>query len=432
MQSITILVAILAIILSVILGIKLKMNIGLLAFLFSLIIGLFSPGLSTTEIYGFWPVKMCVQLVIITYFFGFATNTGTISYISEHMIYRMRNIPFLIPLAYIVLVFSITALGLSPLSVSMFTVPIFYSYCKKTNTSPLYVAVFTFLGGIPGMMAPTGLGGIVIKGIIDNMNLDGAMYMRIIWLNSIKITLLLIIIYYIILKLYKISAPLESFNKPEAPTKKQKINLVILIGIVLYLFCPLLIQNLFPNRVTSLLLSMDPSLIYLIGIVICLYFKLGDESEILVNKVPWGVILLIGGMVTLISIINHAGFAEVMKHLLESNSSHLLSSKLMAIIFTISAGLLTLVTDGLAVAIPMLFSIAISVSASTGLNLSLAFTVIAITSFIAGISPVSTGGSIALSYVDPEIKNKMACQMILCAIFNVLVLCMFIILGVLK
>lgn len=282
------------------------------------------------------------------------------------------------------------------------------------------------------MMAPTGLGGIVIKGIIDNMNLDGAMYMRIIWLNSIKITLLLIIIYYIILKLYKISAPLESFNKPEAPTKKQKINLVILIGIVLYLFCPLLIQNLFPNRVTSLLLSMDPSLIYLIGIVICLYFKLGDESEILVNKVPWGVILLIGGMVTLISIINHAGFAEVMKHLLESNSSHLLSSKLMAIIFTISAGLLTLVTDGLAVAIPMLFSIAVSVSASTGLNLSLAFTVIAITSFIAGISPVSTGGSIALSYVDPEIKNKMACQMILCAIFNVLVLCMFIILGVLK
>lgn len=431
MQLITIQATVSAIVLSVFLGIKLRMNIGLLAFMFTLAIGMFMAGLSAAEIFGFIPVKICMQLVIITYFFGFASNNGTIGYIAENMIYRMRRMPYMIPLAYVVLVFSITALGLSPLSVSIFTIPIFYSYCKKTNTSPLYVAVFSFLGGIPGMMAPTGLGGIVISGIINNMGLDGAVYMKHIWMNSIKSTMLLLMIYYIALKLYKISVIADSFEKPKPPTKKQKINLNILLGIALYLLIPLIIQRVMPNGITAMLLRIDSSLIYLIASIICMYFKLGDENEI-IQKIPWGIILLIGGMVSLISIINHAGFAEFMKLILEANSSNLPSPKLIAVIFVLSAGLLTFVTDGLAVVIPMLFSIAYSVSSTTSLNLSLALSAIAITSFIAGISPVSTGGSIALSYIDEDKKNKMAAQMILCAVFNVVALCIFILVGFLK
>ncbi|MCI8991685.1 MAG: hypothetical protein HFG80_02995 [Eubacterium sp.] len=83
------------------------------------------------------------------------------------------------------------------------------------------------------------------------------------------------------LRLYKIKLPEELIQKPEAPNRQQKINMVIILVCVLMLFVPAIMQTFFPNPVAACLTKLDITLVYAVGIVLCTLFKIGNEKEVL-------------------------------------------------------------------------------------------------------------------------------------------------------
>ena len=93
MNTTIILLAFIAVVISVAWGTKFKTNVGVVALVFAFLLGTFGMGMSPAEIYAFWPARTTVQLIVVTAFFGFAVESGTIQYIAKVVLYWVRNVP---------------------------------------------------------------------------------------------------------------------------------------------------------------------------------------------------------------------------------------------------------------------------------------------------------------------------------------------------
>ena len=419
----------LAIVLSIIVGIKFKINIGIPAFLFSIIIGIYFLDLRISDIYTFWPISLTIQIAIITFFYGFASLTGTIEYIAGWVMYSARNVPNLMPIFFSMLVFTLGVIGIPPIASSMFLIPIFIGYCKKTKTNELYVGIFAIIAGMSGMLAPTGFLGILVAGILSELGIDPSLYSNQIFYKSIIISCILIIVYYFALKLYKPSVVQYNFKKPSSPSKDQQINLIIILILVLIIFLPPVIQKYLSNPVTEVLSGIDSMLYYLLGIIACIILNLADEKEVIKSQIPWNILILLGGMTSLIAILDQANFSVLFASMIKDNAL-IFSPSYIAIIFVLSAGVLSAFSDGVSVVTPTLITIAVSIANATDINLALILTCIPVAAICTGISPFSSGGAIALSFVDEERRNTIFYGQLISVIVNIILICFIVLIGI--
>ena len=77
---------------SIALGNKLKVNIGLIAMLYSFIMGVFFMGLKASDLTAMWPTKVFFTIMSITLFFGFATENGALGQFALKVI--TRHVPW--------------------------------------------------------------------------------------------------------------------------------------------------------------------------------------------------------------------------------------------------------------------------------------------------------------------------------------------------
>ena len=100
-----------AIIVAIALGFVFKINVGLLAIVFSYIIGAFFMGLKTKDIILMWPTNLFWMILTITFFYGFAMSNGTLSVIARKTVFASRKYPYLIPITLYILTLIISGIG---------------------------------------------------------------------------------------------------------------------------------------------------------------------------------------------------------------------------------------------------------------------------------------------------------------------------------
>ncbi|MFZ7120516.1 MAG: SLC13 family permease [Eubacteriaceae bacterium] len=427
--SMIILLTFIAIVVSIIAGIKFKINIGIPAFLFSIVIGVYLLGLSMKDIYDIWPIGLTIQIAIITFFYGFASTIGTIEYIAGWVMYIARNVPHLMPLFFSLLVFSLGVIGIPPIASSMFLIPIFIGYCKKTKSNELYVGIFAIIAGMSGMLAPTGFLGILVAGVLTELGIDPALYSNKIFYKSIIIASILIAVYYFGLKLFKRTKVQYHFEKPKAPTVQQRINLIIIFVLIISMFLPQVVQKYIPNTITGFLSRIDTMIFYLVGIVLCTLFHLAEEKEVIKNHIPWGILILLGGMTSLIGLLNKANFSQIIASTIEQSSLNI-SPVFIVVIFVLGAGILAAFSDGVSVVTPTLITIAVSLSQVAEIDLALILTCIPVAAICTGISPFSAGGAITLSFVDENRRDTIFKGQLMSVGVNIVVICTIVLIGI--
>lgn len=72
-----------------------------MAIVFAFLLGIFGLQMKASDIYAFWPARTTVQLIIVTVFFGFAVENGTINYIAKVVIYLVRKVPWMMPIVFL-------------------------------------------------------------------------------------------------------------------------------------------------------------------------------------------------------------------------------------------------------------------------------------------------------------------------------------------
>ena len=385
------------------LNIKTKLNTGLFAIAFAYLIGCFGMGMSVSSLIGHFSVKILFLLVSVCFFYGYAVENGTLMALAGRMIYRFRNHTKLLPFVLFIVCFLLSVLGASPPAVASFMAPVCFAIAAQTGIHVLIMTVLITTGAGAGACVPWSSAGAVICGVVNETEYASqsfALALKI-CVNFFLAALTTLILLYIVFKGYRAKA--IALERPEKLNATQKKNLAVIAVALAFLLVPAVIQAAFPNPVTAFLTQYcDTQMVSIFGAIACGLLRLGDERKILQYGVPWSTILAVCGVSMLLGVASEAGALELVGDLM---GSRLPEAAIVAVLILVG-GFMSFFTGGVTVVTPMLLPIALSVAAVRGTNLTWICSAAVLGALATGMSPFSTGGSLAVAGMPDDAERE--------------------------
>ncbi|HIZ49912.1 MAG TPA: SLC13 family permease [Candidatus Pseudomonas excrementavium] len=392
-----------AIVAAIALGYKTRINIGLFAIAFAYLIGCFVMDLSPSEVIGMWPLKMFFIIFAVCLFYSFAIVNGTLEKLSEHLLYRCRNVPHLLPYAIFFTSALIAAMGAGYYTVLAFMAPITLMLCEKTRMSLIIGAMSVNYGALGGANFVSSQSGIIFRSLMVNSGITE----EVAFINSFGIfasTILIPLVVITVLVFFtghrkSMQGASLGVSLPTAFNQQQKTTLwLTLLMMALVLMAPIA-HLIFPDSATATFINskMDIGLIASVFSVIALLLKLGDERKAMAS-VPWSTLIMICGVGMLISIAIKAGTIDMLASWIGTN----IPTSLVPLAFGVVAALMSLFSSTLGVVTPALFPIVPSIAGNLGLDPMIIFICIVAGAQATSISPFSSGGSLMLGACPNE------------------------------
>lgn len=367
---------------TIIIGFRKKMNIGVLALGFSLILGYIGKVPTKDVVKGF-NASLFLMLAGVSMLFGIAQHNGTLKLIVKKMIAICGKRAYLMPVMMYVVMYFITFLGAGTIAgfalSALFGIPL----AKELDSDPFLLTTMGQLGSIGGGIAPWAPTGIIGLELAKNANIVGNLSTTMM-INTFLATAFASMVSYIILKGYKLKANVKENKEDFKFNKEQKITLfsifVMVIGVAIF-------------KINIGFLSFFIS-------VCLILLKIGKEKEAL-NSIPWNTLLLISGMGILMNLVVILGGIKVLADLL----SMLMSPRTSASILALTSGIMSLFSSTSGVVMPTMIPTIPIIQESLNLtNLvpaSLLLSAVINGSSPSGLSPVSTGGAFVMaSYAE--------------------------------
>lgn len=393
-------VSLLSLVFVIFLGVKFKKNCGLIALGAAYLIGIFALGMSTKDIFSGWPTTVFFLTVSTGILFGIATQNGTTQKLSAVMARLTRGNVKLLPIIFFVFSAIISGSG-GGAPICGVILPIALGLGIANGVPPLIMALTSMGGIMVGGLSPLCINGIVAGTLAAE---NGFPYYSRIWAAyAIGMTAFSFAAYFILggLKIKRIENTSEIIeNTSEIIIEKfntKQIVTMLAIGVVI---------------LSVIVFKQDLALVAFIVAAILLVLGFGDDQKIIVNSVPWNVVMMIGGMSILLKVVVTAGGIDYLSNVLAS----VIGKTFAPPIISIMGSLLGAVSSGTGVAMPTLIPAAASFAQQLGISPS-----ILIVSCILGIngvviSPLSTVGGICVaSTPDGVDRSKLFNQLLIAA-----------------
>tara|TARA_R100001143_G_scaffold24327_2_gene24860 strand:- start:22 stop:1323 length:1302 start_codon:yes stop_codon:yes gene_type:complete len=386
-----------AIVVAVALGYKTKINIGLFAIAFAYLIGCFGMGLSPSEVISMWPLKIFFIIFAVCLFYSFATVNGTLEKLAEHLIYRCRTMPQLLPFAVFFTATVISAMGAGYYTVLAFMAPITLLLCERTGMSLITGGMAVNYGALSGANFVSSQSGIIFRGLMVNAGIpenEAFINAAAIFVSTLVVPLVVISMLVFFTghgKAMKATAYVAA--EPTPLNSEQKITLWLTLTMMAIVLAAPITQIAFPDNATVSFINskMDIGLIASLFSVIALLLKLGDERKAMAS-VPWATLIMICGVGMLISVAIKAGTID----LLDSWMGNSIPPIMVPIVFGIVAAFMSLFSSTLGVVTPALFPMVPPIAAALGVDPMVLFVAIVVGAQATSISPFSSGGSLIL------------------------------------
>ena len=386
-----------AIVVAVALGYKTKINIGLFAIAFAYLIGCFGMGLSPSEVISMWPLKIFFIIFAVCLFYSFATVNGTLEKLAEHLIYRCRTMPQLLPFAVFFTATVISAMGAGYYTVLAFMAPITLLLCERTGMSLITGGMAVNYGALSGANFVSSQSGIIFRGLMVNAGIpenEAFINAAAIFVSTLVVPLVVISMLVFFTghgKAMKATAYVAA--EPTPLNSEQKITLWLTLTMMAIVLAAPITQIAFPDNATVSFINskMDIGLIASLFSVIALLLKLGDERKAMAS-VPWATLIMICGVGMLISVAIKAGTID----LLASWMGNSIPPIMVPIVFGIVAAFMSLFSSTLGVVTPALFPMVPPIAAALGVDPMVLFVAIVVSAQATSISPFSSGGSLIL------------------------------------
>lgn len=421
-----------AIVLSIVIGNRFKANIGVVAGVFSVLIGLIGLQMKASELFELIPDKIIFTVTVITLFYGYLSENGTLAALIDHMVYALKEKCSLIPLAIFLFSVFISCIGIGAPTATAILAPIVMNLAPQIKQHSTLLAASVSYGVCIGGNFILSQGGIIGASIIDQSELyagHGSNYM----LEAFFFSLAFYAAIYLGIHLltHKRKHAVLTFDKVPAPfTAQQKQSIAILICTLAAILMAALLAQVLPNGPVQLFFSQfDLSFIMLIGILVQSLCHLAEFPQIARKHVPVQTLVFFTGMTMLMGVAQRAGLVELLSTVVRNQVPPFLVAGTMACI----AGIMSCFSSTLSVVLPVLFPLVPSIAVGLELSAPLLYSAIFVGSTGAGISPFSTGGFLLLSncQVREEYHSMWTHLLILCIIDIAAATLLFTVLGIL-
>lgn len=403
------LLSLLFLLLAIFLGFVRKMNTGLLCIAFALVLGRMS-GVSDAAIMKGFNSSLFIMLLGVTYLFSMAQINGSLDLLAQKVIALAGRRVYLIPV--IIYVFSIVLAALGPGSVPTMAIMMVFSMslAAEMKISPVLLSTLTVLGSCAGGLSPLAATGIIGANLCAEFGLTGIENDFL--LNGIFSFTVYAVIVYVWLGGYKLRAA-EDVGEKVIPAFNRK-QLLTIAGIVAMVFM-------------VMLLHINVGLVSFAVAAVLSFLRVSEEAKA-IRHIPWNTLLLITGVGVLMQLIIDLGGINILSAALVS----IMSAKSAAAVMGLTSGIMSWFSSSSGVVMPTLLPTVPHIAQQLGgvneLELASSITTI---SHVAAISPLSTGGALALAaYASAANANQKQQQNLFMKMFGVSalgvsVLCVF-------
>ena len=403
------LLSLLFLLLAIFLGFVRKMNTGLLCIAFALVLGRMS-GVSDAVIMKGFNSSLFIMLLGVTYLFSMAQINGSLDLLAQKVIALAGRRVYLIPV--IIYVFSIVLAALGPGSVPTMAIMMVFSMslAAEMKISPVLLSTLTVLGSCAGGLSPLAATGIIGANLCAEFGLTGIENDFL--LNGVFSFTVYAVIVYVWLGGYKLRAA-EDVGEKVIPSFNKK-QLLTIAGIVAMVFM-------------VMLLHINVGLVSFAVAAVLSFLRVSEEAKA-IRHIPWNTLLLITGVGVLMQLIIDLGGINILSAALVS----IMSAKSAAAVMGLTSGIMSWFSSSSGVVMPTLLPTVPHIAQQLGnvnqLELASSITTI---SHVAAISPLSTGGALALAaYASAANANQKQQQNLFMKMFGVSalgvsVLCVF-------
>ncbi|MDY6028693.1 MAG: SLC13 family permease [Acidaminococcaceae bacterium] len=354
-----------------------KMNAGLLCIAFAMVLG-HAAGIPDKDIIKGFSYNLFLTLLGVTYLFSLAQSNGTLKIIAVKTISLAGRRTYLVPVYIFIFSTVLSAIGPGCIPTMAIMMVFAMTLASELKIHPAMLSAIVVLGASGGGVSPIAPTGIIAQNLCMAAGITeptGRQFL----INGVLSCALYSLVVYFAFGGYKIkSAESSALAGEESLDNKQKITL---LGIL----CMVIMVMFFKYHVglTSFFIA---------GILS--FFRVADENYAW-RYIPWGTLILVGGVSVLINLIVKLGGIAMLSQAMASIMSPATAPSIMGL----SAGILSWVSSTSGVVMPTFIPTIPGVVAAMGGNVDpveLA-TSLSMMSHTAGISPMSTGGGLALA-----------------------------------
>ncbi|MGO2883279.1 SLC13 family permease, partial [Corynebacterium variabile] len=406
------------------LGTLRNINLGILGLIGAFLVALAVPEFADAaedsgdvfdQVFGGFPVDLMIALMGLTYLFGFAQQNGTIDIILRWAMRAVRGNRAVMPWIFFALtgffmsIGAIFAIGvISPLAVP---------FARRYRINQLMMGMMVVHGGMAGLLSPLSVYGIYVNDFLKNNDLGSHTWT--LFLMALVFNVLMGAIVFVFLggrrligaqaraEMAEIRAEMEDTadaETTETGSGSTTVATATTRAVTPYQWAT--IVGLAALVIGAGIFALDIGVVSLtIGGVLAIMKPV--ESRKALDNVSWATIVLVGGMVTYIEVLQAAGTVDWISDKMSSLGAPMIGLLLLCYLSgVVSALASSIATIGIAITMAAPFLV------NGDLPVAGAAAAIAVAATVVDVSPFSTNGAMVLANVDAEHRDKFFRQML--------------------
>ncbi len=162
-----------ALVLAVALSVLTTINVGILSLALAWLVGVYLGGMSVNSVLSGFPVPLLVTLVGVTLLFSMADTNGTLSRLTGRAVRLCRGNAGLLPLMFFALGVVVSTIGPGGTPASALLAAPAMAVAGRVGIPPLLMAIMTGNGALAGTLSPFAPGGIIANDVMARIGLGG-------------------------------------------------------------------------------------------------------------------------------------------------------------------------------------------------------------------------------------------------------------------
>ncbi|MFT0660599.1 SLC13 family permease [Rhodococcus erythropolis] len=395
-----------------------SVNMGALALVAAFVVGTLVFTVDTSEILDGFPASLFVILVGVTYLFALARNNGTVDWIIHAAVRAVRGRVALVPWAMFAVCAAVTAMGaVSPAAVAIIA-PVAMGFATRYRIHPMLMGFMVVQGATAGSFSPIGIFGVITNDVMRQNGLPSSP--ALLFVSTFAAAAVVAAIAYVSFggraliargasERVLVSAVGNASGGGDTITGsgsgdsskgggKSSGGTAPHEG-ALNLERRLTLLGLASLALGALVFDLDVGFTALtLAVLLTLIFPASARGA--VDKISWGTVLLIGGIVTYVALLQNQNTVQWLGDSVAHVGIPLLAAFLICLIgaivsaFASTTGILGALIP---LAIPFLMTGQVN---ATGLVIALA-----ISSSLVDCSPFSTNGALVVANAAPEERD---------------------------
>jgi Na+/H+ antiporter NhaD/arsenite permease-like protein len=387
------LISILVLVAMFVIATVLPVNLGALALVGAFFVGTLVADMETDTILDAFPGNLFVTLVGITYLFAIATKNGTVDWLVQQSIRAVRGRIAAIPLVMFVIAAILTAVGAPAPAVAAILAPIAFGFAAQHRINALLIGLMVAHGTQAGAFSPISVLGGIVNEVVDDAKLAEnplVLFLASFVFNSVAA----VIVFFLFNGRDLLGRRVEADATTEPPdanetdaangtastnrlTWHQALTLTGIVGLCL----------------AALVFDLDVGLVA-VTVAVVLSLAAPKAQKGAVDRIAWSTVLLIGGVVTYVGVLQEMGTIDYVGESVASIGIPLLAALLICYTggvvsaFASSVGILGALIP---LAVPFLLQGELG---AVGLIAALS-----VSSTIVDVSPFSTTGALLVANV---------------------------------